>query len=368
MKRYLYGLTATALVLLASCASEPKILQPDWSGKDKGMLTSVPMNFDTTVLLHLTKAVLHNDLLFIEQEAVPDNLWSLFRIQGDSLLWQGVLLQKGKGPFEIQTRAFVLNTGGDSLVINPTGAPQHFFSISGSDVAAILDKKQWKVYDYPRNIEFVDIMAPTTTGGFLLASRGDKDNMFEMFRTGDMTARPLVSPYPEAAAKMVGVARGVAYNGRIYQQPGADRYVQIGSTGQMVTIFDLIDSTITNRKEVYNELPEFKLAPDGLNLSPAGKNKLGFRTAVTAGYIYLLDVMFKLEDLGVVPDYKGHRLGFSDQLLVFDWEGNPVARFELDTPAVAMSVAPDDSYFYAFTEDPESGEQQVLRFALPKME
>lgn len=363
---FLYGCTVAA-IFLAACDNKPKTLQPDWTGKIGGRLTSIPMSFDTTTLFRTTKPFLHEDLLFVEQEAIQDNLWSLFRIQGDSLLWQGILLQKGKGPFEIQERAFLLDAGGDSLIVNPTGT-RSFFTIPDHDPEAILDRKLWRVHAYPDNIEHIDMMATTTSGGFLVTARGDKDYMFDLFQPGDSLTTPVVSPYPEAAQSMEGMTKGLAYNGRIYQRPGTDRYVQVNSTGLMVTIFDLKDNRITGRTEVYNELPEFKPAGDGLNLTPAGKNRLGFRTAVTGRYIYLLDVMFKLKDLGVVPNYKGYPLGYSDQLLIFDWDGSPVARYELDTPVVGMAVAPDNSYFYANTVEPETGDQRILRFALPQIE
>lgn len=126
MKKYFYTLTIIAL-LLTACDKHPETRQIDWSGKERGTLTSAPMKFDTAALLRVTKSVLHGDLLFVEQETIPDNLWSLFRISGDSLHWQGVVLQKGKGTFEIsQERAFILAPGNDSLVINPTGYAKNY--------------------------------------------------------------------------------------------------------------------------------------------------------------------------------------------------------------------------------------------------
>ncbi len=367
-KLHFYGFIVF-IALSTACDERPETRQIDWSGKERGTLTSAPMKFDTAALLRVTKSVLHGDLLFVEQESIPDNLWSLFRISGDSLHWQGVLLQKGKGPFEIsQERAFILDPGNDSLVINPTGYAKNYFTIPAHDPAAVLDKKQWGIHAYPKNIGHMDIMAPTTDGGFITTTRSEKENMFEIFFPEDSLAESLVSPYPETDQPLIGDAKGYAYNGRICQRPGFDQYLQVGSMGQLATVFELENKRIVRRKEIYNKLPEFKLAPDDLNLSPSGENDLGFRFAVSENYIYLCPIPFKLKDLGVVKDYKGYPLGYADDLQIFDWNGNPVCRYELDTPVVSLTVAPDESHLYANTIDPETEEPRILRFALPSLE
>ncbi|WP_418561366.1 hypothetical protein [Rikenella microfusus] len=368
MKKYFYTLTIIAL-LLTACDKHPETRQIDWSGKERGTLTSAPMKFDTAALLRVTKSVLHGDLLFVEQETIPDNLWSLFRISGDSLHWQGVVLQKGKGTFEIsQERAFILAPGNDSLVINPTGYAKNYFTIPAHDPAAVLDTKQWGIHAYPETIGHRDIMAPTTDGGFITVTRDEKENMFEIFFPGDSLTESLASPYPETDQPLVGTFKGYAYNGRICQRPGYDQYLHVGSTGRMAAVFELENKRIVRRKEIYNKLPEFELAPDGMNLSPSGENDLGFRFAVSENYIYLCPIPFKLKDLGVVKDYKGYPLGYADDLQIFDWNGNPVCRYELDTPVVSLTVAPDESHLYANTIDPETEEPRILRFALPSLE
>lgn len=184
-------------------------------------------------------------------------------------------------------------------------------------------------------------------------------------RQSDRIARLTVSGTDQP---LVGTFKGYAYNGRICQRPGYDQYLHVGSTGRMAAVFELENKRIVRRKEIYNKLPEFELAPDGMNLSPSGENDLGFRFAVSENYIYLCPIPFKLKDLGVVKDYKGYPLGYADDLQIFDWNGNPVCRYELDTPVVSLTVAPDESHLYANTIDPETEEPRILRFALPSLE
>lgn len=82
-------------------------------------------------------------------------------------------------------------------------------------------------------------------------------------------------------------------------------------------------------------------------------NKMGMREAhCTDEYIYALYS-------GLLKKDKDYWKG--TQLLVFDYNGNPIKRYELDVPVYSSCISPDGKTLFGFTDNPDP---ELIRFDL----
>lgn len=113
---------------------------------------------------------------------------------------------------------------------------------------------------------------------------------------------------------------------------------------------DFIDLTNLDKPNIYRQLhfwkPSFQDNSKENSISTAllNDNKFGFRDIkVTSKYIYTL---FS----GRTFDRYDNKALEGNQILVFDWEGNPVKRYQLDYDIKAIEVTPNNSVLYAFSD------------------
>lgn len=360
-----------ATLLLAGCAADEEQPQIDWSEKTD-TLAAVDMHYSPkdTSLLHVSSFTCWDNYLFLGQERVPDELLSLYECRGDSLIRLGNLIKEGKGPFETLGRAYAIVRDDSTLLLAPSGYNRQFY-VATTNPDSLLDKKTWKVLNYPTTDSYLSMPALVGLNGCMMPSlvaNDEKQNMFDRFTFGDTVYTPVYSPYPQNETKAANGAQSQVYDVRLYRKPGSDRYVYVTYMEEQVCIFDLRNDSVINRNYVYNKQPKFEMAPDGLNVSYSNDNTLGFLVDVSPKYIYLMKKLIKLGDLGVIPDYKGYPLGYSDVILLFDWDGKPIRRFILDTPVSVIGADRLDRYIYGSTIDLETDKQRIVRFALPQIE
>lgn len=325
---------------------------------------------DDSSLIYVSEFTNWDNYLCLGQPSIPDDMLSLYECRDDSLIRLGNLIKEGKGPFETLGRVYVSVRDDNTLLLAPSGYTRNFY-ITSTDPDSLLDKRTWKTFSYPPTDSYLSMSSPVGQEGCLLPSlsvNADKINMFDRFSFGDSIYTLIYSPYPENDTKAENGAQSQVYDVRLYRRPNSDRYVYITYMEEQVCIFDLRNDSVVNRNYLYDEQPKFEMASDGLNVSYDKDNTLGFLADISPKYIYLMKKLIKLGDLGVIPDYKGYPLGYSDVVLVFDWNGKPIRRFILDTPVATIGTDRTDRYIYGSTIDLETDRQRIVRFALPSLE
>ncbi|WP_298063993.1 BF3164 family lipoprotein [uncultured Rikenella sp.] len=343
---------------------------PDWTGKTDTLSSTElhPLSSDST-LLHVSEFVaLDNRYVCLSQPGIDDQLWNLYELKGDSLIRMGNFIRNGKGPKEVLSRAYLTVRDDGSLLIAPNGYNTHFF-ISDKHPDSILNPHSWKTFNYPRTNSYLGMVRPLGKNGYILpSSTGGLDYLYERFTVGDSIFTGTNSPFPERESECSNLSKSMAYKVQLYRRPGEDRYVSVAYFGDWVTIFNVEGDSITRKKSILNTPPTFTLREDGINIRYDDENSMGFLAAVTEDYIYLFKHLIKYGDFGHILEYKGYPATYSDEIWVYDWEGNPVRRFILDVPVAMIGTDPQDQFLYAALIDPETSDQRILRFALPKME
>lgn len=149
---------------------------------------------------------------------------------------------------------------------------------------------------------------------------------------------------------------------RIKKHPHRNRFIYGCDEGLYAEIFDLEDNRIVNRKVILNQYPTYHPGSDGISPEGAPDRELcGFKVSVTPRYIYMLLSRNTKGDLRAIsreemPEkFKGPGKGisFSEEVLVFDWEGHLCRKLNLTPFVVNIAVTEDDSTLYGITESEE---------------
>jgi hypothetical protein len=88
-------------------------------------------------------------------------------------------------------------------------------------------------------------------------------------------------------------------------------------------------------------------------------NLFTFRSATSTNkYIYVIYS-------GRSRDEFGDECYAGDNLLVYDWNGNPVVNYKLDRFLKIMALDVDKMQVYGFCTNPMTGEPEIVKYQLP---
>lgn len=162
---------------------------------------------------------------------------------------------------------------------------------------------------------------------------------------------------------------------RIKKHPHRNRFIYGCDEGLYAEIFDLEDNRIVNRKIILDQYPSYHPGSDGISPEGAPDNQMcGFKVSVTPRYIYILTSRDTKGDLraisrGETPEkFKGPGKGisFSEEVLVFDWEGYLFRKMYLNPFVVNIAVTEDDCTLYGITES-EKYDPILVRYNCPEI-
>lgn len=162
---------------------------------------------------------------------------------------------------------------------------------------------------------------------------------------------------------------------RMKKHPHRNRFIYGCDEGLYAEIFDLEGNRIVNRKIILDQYPSYHPGGDGVSPEGAPDRQLcGFKVSVTPRYIYILLNRYTKGDLraisrGETPEqFKGPGKGisFSEEVLVFDWEGCLCGKLNLTPFVVNIAVTEDDSTLYGITES-ENYEPVLVRYTCPEI-
>lgn len=358
MKRIIYGLF---LLCVWSCQHREQQTEIDWMGKEIP-LSAHPMHADS-VLYRTTWA---NSLLagniLVACDFKADEMLSFFLVKGDSLIFQHRQLYKGRGPNEMlsplltflpeQNRLMIYEASDKTKIGTATIDPS-----SGTRPDIRFTAAPESLYPYWS-------LCPVDTVHWI--GTGTPDSLFSVICMTDGKIEKLNS-YPEDGCKVSDPELKIhAYMGTLLKCPGKNRFVYCSDVNRYLQIFDYIDHTYRPVAAPYQLYPRYTMAADGMNIFRDGDALAGnLSMRVTSKYIYLL-----MNDLTCTDRRKLNQQGSTDGLYassvyVFDWEGKPVCRYDLDVPVHNILVDANDHYLYGVTDRLSEDDVTVLRFALP---
>ena len=364
-------LLLTAACLSGGCDTGKGSGTSRWTGMEHSLIAE-PLFPDRKILdeYYIVQTKNH----FILKQYVSDKEFSVYHLKGDSLLYDGEFLTYGRGPFEVLAATVHYIPQHNSVVVaghNPVGKS---FVIPVDTISNLFSHDTWREYDYskvrPTTAFFTH---PIDTVTYVMPFHEDESRMLALLYTGSPSELvPLDVEYPDDGSmpaarlyeKTMYAYGGIQLNSRPWHK---ERIAYTLGRGHYVAICTSDDNfKVTGKKVVFNEPPEWYIDENG-EVRGYGSTKVGLHMSVSENYIYLCDSDMTLEDYASTETQKkkGYPVGYGKTVYVCDWEGNPVAKYELDRAVIRLSPDKNDEYIYAFAFNAETLESDIVRFRLP---
>jgi hypothetical protein len=241
------------------------------------------------------------------------------------------------GCYDVSAREFC------EIVLNPN--PEHLKSKKKSftsDVNFSILKTRYNQYVG---------MGPHPDEMFVLYdSLGHKIKSFFEFPFRDADERRIKNPL-----------RAMAYQGRTAVNPSGTKLVYAASYADVIHFYTITDNDIQLIKKRENRFCEYIPEEQGggvsARLSPTNRN----------GYIdlYATDQYVYLLYSGKTFQEHKEKARESNQLLIYDWEGNLLKEAILDISCKFLCVSPDDKNMWAIAEIPEP---TIVQFNLTNLD
>lgn len=151
--------------------------------------------------------------------------------------------------------------------------------------------------------------------------------------------------------------KGTAFQGQISVKP--DRKKFANATGAILEICEFNDNEIKRLFRKIYYFPEYKVIQN--HAAFVRTQPYAFHSITsTDSYIYMIYSGRSMQDFGE-EYYAGNNL------LVFDWNGNPVTRFVLDRYLKNFTLNEKEMKIYGYSTNPNSGEPEIITYQIPKM-
>ncbi len=351
--------------------NEVKKTTARWDGLEH-QLTAEPIASDS-VILEFSEITSIGDYLIIGASHA-DKIFSLYKLQGDSVKYQGSFLNKGRGPAEVMAANLYYLPEYNSVVM----VGYNFFGrnivVPVDKIENLLDVNTWKIYDNDITYGHQNIR-PIDTSSFILhkfsgQDATEDDCMFATFAVGDTTLTTIAGiVYPKDNVNVEFRERADMYAAtQIVKRPGYPQFVNSIQDNHYVKVFTLNESRqVASQFDLFNELPEYTADVNG-NAVRGKSNKSGLHSDVSKNYIYLSDPKLTNETRSRAREINGYPPGYCKEIYVSDWEGKPVVKYVADVPICYFAVDDNEEYAYVCTYDQETLEEKLVRFRLPKLD
>lgn len=197
--------------------------------------------------------------------------------------------------------------------------------------------------------------------GYTLAIGGLEKGQYSLIdSTGFQLSVFSEYPHFEGDEKFTNFHKSLAFQGDFTRHPSGEKVCFVTSKSHLIDIitFDAAKKTLSKAFNWQGELGTFVPEGDG-TITYAAAIKRETKTAFldissTENYIYLL---YSGRIIGNEPEkaFKGNTV------FVLDWEGNPLARYNLDIDVKCITVSDDDKTLYAIAEQDDT---ELVKFKL----
>lgn len=212
-------------------------------------------------------------------------------------------------------------------------------------------------YFSPENSRCLDIVK--MNNGFIATGVFD-DGMFAVW-DNDVFVN-YMNKYPEDDYdddKMA--AKALAYQGKLLVNEHLNRFIFCSTLFSYFELFQFDTKELKSIKKSY--WGEYKYHIDiehGTSAHPYENNREGYVDAcVTNNKIYLLYSGRSIEDIDVATHEEA---GLSNQILVYDWDGNPIVKYETDVDLASICVNTSGNIIYGISHNPDP---DVVFFEIP---
>ena len=316
------------------------------------------------------RALQHTEMLLADDEflglvfrlmAVGDNLivhehgreYSFSIINTNNNILSSRFARFGQGPYEVLPQLMSPGILNDSIIT--------FFSIQRN---ALLysnlkgDLLPRKKIDFDRSIGAMS-MIPVSSDRYIAMGAFEGGKYALLSENGEVLSFNFDYPMPLCGANLTSpMHKFLAFQGTLQRRPDGGAFFFVAMSSEIFEIIE-VDKNDNVRKvfKYHGRMAQFLPEGDGFNRTSVAihrSSRMFFIDATaTNNYIYLLYSNKIIED-------GFHSARQSNQVLVFDWQGNPITRLLLDIEVSVIAVSENDEYLFAYANELE----KLVRFDL----
>lgn len=253
------------------------------------------------------------------------------------------LLPVGNGPGEFVNIGMSQKTSDSSFLFQDSNSAQLY------EMNIIKDDLK-KEHDYASN-RFMKIVK---MNDYYIGTGVFNEGMFAVSNNNDSVH--YVHHYPEDNIDNSKTAsKAMAYQGRLLSNETLQRILFCSIRFPYFEIFQFDDYKVSSVKKSYIGEFDYTISPDEnmVFAAVAKNNREGYVDACsTSKYIYLLYSGRSIIDAHIETN---EQASLSNQILVYDWDGNPVIQYDTDVDLTTICVNKSENIIYgvSFNPDPE---------------
>ena len=288
--------------------------------------------------------------LLVMNEMFSDKIFKLFNVENGNLL--GKYINKGKGPLEVLYPGNFSICDNASFVQYDRGTKQlDFFSVTTNKIPKIEFVKRHKIEMNEYNVY------PITDSTFLFTGffQNGRYCMYNL-RSGKSSVSGTYPEYKEIKRINDG-NKALVFQPHISINPNRK---QFASFEGRIAYFEILDIDVKGVKKHFAKSYFDPIMSDVKGeVGFTKENPFTFHSVYSSNrYIYVIYSGRSRRDFGE-ECYAG------GNLLVYDWNGNPVVNYKLDRFLKIMTLDLIKMVAYGFCTNPVTGEPEIVKYQLP---
>jgi hypothetical protein len=348
----LSGIALWAMLFCSCAAAGHGDTSDEWLYGERE-LSAQRLFTDSQILHEWTLNIM--DSLIVHNTPQGKTQFDVYRIQGDSLKRIDAFLHVGRGPLEVGKGYGYDMPENNSYIVtsmNPVGK-----IISIPKDKGLSSTAHWSIYEKPELRSHIAVIPLDPVSMLVVKGVNESDKMFALLDTSSGQMTDLDIPFPQDGVNMPVMQKATAYTGHIKKKPGHRQFVYSAFSWAIVTIYDIgVDGSVKSIP-IHNEIPKDYRDPS---------NRLGYSAAVSSDYIFLGDPKLTRGDLrnDNAWEKNGFSAGYTNELSVYDWQGEPIVKLHLSEPITCLAVDENSEHLYGISLDAESLEYYFVRYDL----
>jgi len=305
--------------------------------------------------------------LFIKNDTIGVATYSQeFNMQlcivGDSAVRSaGLYFKTGVGPNEFNSTNIILGTNSNLIASNNGGwgALTEFYKIPLSQLA---ETDKWVRFPMENLValrgatHFVEVNDSTILSTTL---EYNKPYFLSLTNLNTQQLTP-IEFWPEDSYDGPCIPKQAIYVDNTRLHKSGNKYLYVCGEAQYAFIFTLDGHKLSIVKELFTEKPEYECNDDKINYR-LHRNGKDVRVAVTHDRIYALLRGLREDGQGLAK-YNVPEEG--NEVMVFDWNGEPISLLELDRKGTDLIVSADNSNLYLFSSSDELNGDGIRKYTL----
>ncbi|MBV4191905.1 TolB-like 6-bladed beta-propeller domain-containing protein [Bacteroides fragilis] len=316
-------------------------------------------------MLYSSKIVAIFDQYILMPTWKKQQLFDLYWIKGDSLLYERSFLEEGNGPNELIIADYSYNPSNKQLLVEDPNTKKALFV----DLAGKQDMRRCDAFSANPGYFFQQYIYETDSTVIGLVTQKGAQSLIARLNLLNAQCEVIEGLWPkdEFMGNPAIKQRVYTSNAILMKHPVKSLYFYAAAEGMYAEIFEI------NRKQAFNHQPIFSQYPvydtkDGMNPSCPGDVAMGLHACATQAYIYIMLHRGTLQDFRntvnkpLEKETDGYK--YNNEIFVYNWQGVLQKIYHLNRFVNKFYVSDDDRQMWASCVNEETGEDVFLRFDL----